>query len=70
MNEELTDENFENSLEEFKCYDCGQICKTQTNFDNHKQFHKYYLNDMDQEYCDKCQKNIPKRLFQRHTGMW
>ena len=31
------------------------------------QFHKYYLDaGLAQEFCDRCQRSFPKRLFQRH----
>ena len=60
-------ENWGKNPKEFQCQDCGRQCKDQQSFENHKQFHKYYLgNSSVQKLCDKCDRNIPKRLFQRH----
>ena len=60
-------ENWGKNPKEFQCQDCGRQCKDQQSFENHKQFHKYYLRDSSvQKLCDKCDRNIPKRLFQRH----
>ena len=50
---------------DFRCEECGKQCKTEKHFINHKYYHKYYLNG-EQELCEKCNKNIPKRLFARH----
>ena len=60
-------ESWGKNPKEFQCQDCGRQCKDQQSFENHKQFHKYYLgNSSVQKLCDKCDRNIPKRLFQRH----
>ena len=49
-----------------QCKKCGKQCKNQQNYDNHQQFHKYYLDGIDQQFCDRCDRDFPKRLFQRH----
>ena len=53
------------SKNDLRCEECGKQCKTQKHFINHKYYHKYYLNG-EQEFCEKCSKNIPKKLFNRH----
>jgi len=53
------------SKNDLRCEECGKQCKTQKHFTNHKYYHKYYLNG-EQEFCEKCRKNIPKKLFNRH----
>ena len=60
-------ENWKENPKEFQCQECGKQCKDQQSYENHKQFHKYYLSDSNsQTLCNKCDRNIPKRLFQRH----
>ena len=56
---------FKKSKGEFRCDECGKQCKTEKHLVNHKNYHRYYLNG-EQEFCAKCNRNIPIKLFPRH----
>ena len=56
---------FKKSKGEFRCDECGKQCKTEKHLLNHKNYHRYYLNG-EQEFCEKCNRNIPIKLFPRH----
>ena len=59
------DENVELVSEKsLECDECGKICKNQKHFTNHKRYHKS-LNGP-QEYCEKCDRNIPEKFFPSH----
>ena len=51
--------------ERFCCNECGKQCKSKKDFTNHMYYHKYYLNGA-QEFCGRCQKNVPEKLFPTH----
>ena len=53
------------NVKEFQCEDCGRQCKDQKHYDNHKYYHKNTLNGP-QITCDKCDLQIPEKLFARH----
>ena len=59
-------EDWKYNPEEFQCENCGKKCNNQHNYQNHKQFHKYYIDKASQEFCESCQREIPQRLYQRH----
>ena len=52
-------------IERFCCNDCGKQCKSKKDLKNHMYYHKYYLNGA-QEFCGRCQKNVPEKLFPTH----
>jgi len=59
------DENVELVSEKsLECDECGKKCKNQKHFTNHKRYHKS-LNGP-QEYCEKCDRNIPEKFFPSH----
>ena len=49
-----------------QCDECDKKCKTVLQLKKHKDYHKYYLNGP-QIFCEKCNKNIPEKLFGRHV---
>ena len=61
-----TSEEWKENIKDFQCEKCGKECKTEEKYNNHKQFHKYYLDNVEQKYCNRCCTYFPKRLFQRH----
>ena len=65
ISDDKTGELIEN-LKDFQCEKCGKECANEEIYHNHKQFHKFYIDDIEQTYCKKCGTSFPKRLFQRH----
>ena len=51
------------SKNDLKCDECGKQCKTKSSFTNHKHYHKLCLTGIN---CEKCDRKIPKKLWQRH----
>ena len=61
------DENIKNNIStnDLKCDECGKQCKSKTSFTNHKHYHKLCLTGI---YCEKCDRKVPKKLWQRHLA--
>ena len=58
-------DNSEDKIERFSCNECGKQCKSKKDLTNHMYYHKYYLNGV-QEFCARCKKNVPEKLFPTH----
>ena len=63
VKETETEDSINISKSDLKCQECGKQCKTKLSFINHKHYHKLCLTGI---HCEKCDKKVPKKLWQRH----
>ena len=61
-NEMVEDSNLD--PKDLECDECGKQCKNLKHFNNHKRYHKSLSGP--QEWCEKCERNIPEKFFPSH----